>query len=125
MLRHERQTVAVALAECLHHSAQRPEKARAGEVEEQVSYVGLRAQKTQGCLEERAPQRSVRSQWHSAGDAPLLVVASLAGGDDVDATTVSFLLRENLKLQKEEEKAEARRGEVRGTHARTRPSSSG
>ena len=30
MLRHERQTVAMALAECLHHSAQRQETARAG-----------------------------------------------------------------------------------------------
>ena len=28
--RHERMTVAMALAECMHHSAQRPEKARAG-----------------------------------------------------------------------------------------------
>ena len=46
---------------------------------------------------------------HSAGQAPLLVVASLAGGDEVDATTVSFLLRENLKLQKEEEEKERRR----------------
>ena len=31
MLRHERMTVAMALAEKLHHSAQRPEMARAGE----------------------------------------------------------------------------------------------
>ena len=31
MLRHERQTVAMAVAECMHHSAQRPEKARPGE----------------------------------------------------------------------------------------------
>ena len=31
MLRHERQTVAMALAECQHHSAQREKTARAGE----------------------------------------------------------------------------------------------
>ena len=42
----------------------------------------------------------------SARDAPLLVVSSLAGGDDVDVT---FLLRENLKLQEEKEEKERRR----------------
>ena len=52
------------------------------------------------------PQRSDRTVRHSAGDAPLLVVASLAGGDEVDATTVSFLLRENLMLQKIREEEE-------------------
>ena len=35
-------TVAMALAECLHHSAQRPEKARAREVEEQDQDEALR-----------------------------------------------------------------------------------
>ena len=37
------------------------------------------------------------------------MVASLAGGDDVDAITASFLGAENLKLQKEEEEKERRR----------------
>ena len=46
---------------------------------------------------------------HSAGEAPLLVVASLAGGDDVDATTVSFLLRKTLVLKKTEEEEKERR----------------
>ena len=45
MLRHERQTVAMSLAESLHHSAQRPEKARAREVEEQDQDEALRRQK--------------------------------------------------------------------------------
>ena len=45
---------------------------------------------------------------HSAGEAPLLVVPSLRGADGVDGTTVSFLLAENLKLQKEEEKERRR-----------------
>ena len=40
---------------------------------------------------------------HSAGEAPLLVVPSLRGADGVDGTTVSFLLTENLKLQKKKE----------------------
>ena len=46
---------------------------------------------------------------HSAGEAPLLVVASLRGGDDVDATTVSFLLCKTLVLKKKEEEKERRR----------------
>ena len=48
---------------------------------------------------------------HSAGEAPLLVVPSLRGADGVDGTTVSFLLAENLKLQKEEEKERRRERE--------------
>ena len=41
MLRHERMAVAMALAESLHHSGQRPEKARAREVEEQDQHEAL------------------------------------------------------------------------------------
>ena len=44
-LKHEWLTVAMALAESLHHSAQRPEKARAREVEEQDQHEALRRQK--------------------------------------------------------------------------------
>ena len=44
-LKHERLTVAMALAECLHHSAQRPQKARAREVEEQDQHEASRRQK--------------------------------------------------------------------------------
>ena len=39
MLRHERMTVAMALAEKLHHSAQRPEMARAGEEDLELHYT--------------------------------------------------------------------------------------
>ena len=39
MLRHERMSVAMALAEKLHHSAQRPEMARAGEEESETKYT--------------------------------------------------------------------------------------
>ena len=55
-------------------------------------------------FEVALPQRSDRTLRHSAGEAPLLVVPSLGGADGVDGTTVSFLLAENLKLQKEEER---------------------
>ena len=41
-----------------------------------------------------------------AASTPLLVVASLAGGDDVDATTVSYLLSVALAKKKEEEEKE-------------------
>ena len=41
----------------------------------------------------------------------LLVVASLAGGDDVDATTVSYLLSVALAKKKEEEKKEKEKEE--------------
>ena len=37
------------------------------------------------------------------------MVPSLRGADGVDGTTVSFLLAENVKLQKEEEEKERRR----------------
>ena len=39
MLRHERMSVGMALAEKLHHSAQRPEMARAGEEESEMKYT--------------------------------------------------------------------------------------
>ena len=65
-LKHERQTVAMALAECLHHSAQRPEKARASDVEEQEKNNALRRQKAPspgmhpGVLKEPEVQLSAR-----------------------------------------------------------------
>ena len=51
-----------------------------------------------------------------AARAPLLVVVSLASRDGVDATTVSFLVAENLKLQKEEEEKERRRKREEAEH---------
>ena len=61
--------------------------------------------------EVAGPQVAAATGGYVAAGAPLLVVASLAGRDDVDGTTVSFLLAENLKLQKkvEEEEKERRR----------------
>ena len=53
---------------------------------------------------------------HSAGEAPLLVVPSLRGADGVDGTTVSFLLAENLKLQKKKEEEERRRKREEAQH---------
>ena len=65
MLRHERMAVTMALAESLHHSARRPEKARAREVEEQDQHEALRRQKAPpqgmrpGVLQDPAPQGRV------------------------------------------------------------------
>ena len=86
-LRHERMTVAMTLAEMTHHAAPRgPKMARVGDVEEQVSHAGLRAQKTPppgerpGILPEPLPQRSDRSRRHFSEDGlPQLAMPSLAG----------------------------------------------
>ena len=76
-------------------------------VQEQV-LVGMRPAPPS---EVAGPQGAAATGGYVAAGAPLLVVASLAGRDDVDGTTVSFLLAENLKLQKkvEEEEKERRR----------------
>ena len=61
-LRHERMAVAMALAESLHRGAQRQEKARVREVEEQDQHAALRRQtalqpgKRPGVLKDPEPQ---------------------------------------------------------------------
>ena len=80
MLRHERMAVAMALAESLHHSAQRPEKAKAREVEEQDQHEALRREKAPppgmrpGVLQDPAPQGRVGQ--HSG----IAAVGGTAGG---------------------------------------------
>ena len=58
-LKHERQTVAMALAESLHHGAQRPEKVRAREVEEQDKHEALR----RGVLKDPEPRACGAALW--------------------------------------------------------------
>ena len=53
------------------------------------------------------PEGGPATVCYVAAPVPLLVVPTLHGEDGVDGTTVSFLLAENLKLQKEEEKEKA------------------
>ena len=126
MLRHEQQTVRMALAAALHHSAGPKEKvemqqngapqgqktaARAGEEVEYEKHAGLLAQKTPppgerpGILAELGPQRSDRTVRRSSGETPLLVVASLAAAaaDGVDAATLSFLTAQALEDRRKEE----------------------
>ena len=115
--RHERMTVAMELATALHHSAQPagPVVAGPSEVEEQDKHEALRRQrappprKRPGVLKEPEVQGAAVMDGYVAAGAPLLVVASLAGRDEVDATTVSFLLRENLRRTKLEEEEKERR----------------
>ena len=84
-LRHERMTVAAALAEALHHSAPKVGA---------VPYNAPRSQKTArasgehpGVMKEPEVQLEAATVGYEAARPPLLVVASLAGGDEVDATT--------------------------------------
>ena len=134
MLRHEQQTVRMALAAALHHSAGPKEKvemqqngalrglknaARAREVEEQVTHASPRAQKTPppgarpGILAEPGPQRSDRSGRHFSGDThPTLGLPVLAGesGEVIDDSTLAFLTRAVLeeKRKSEEEEKESK-----------------
>ena len=106
-LRHERMTVAMTLAEMMHHTALRgPKMTRVGEGVEHEQHDGLRAQKPPGSLLDPGPQRTDRTVRHSAGDTPLLVVPALRGDDGVDGTTLRFLLEQNLSLKKKQEEEE-------------------
>ena len=98
--KHERQTVAMALAEALHHSApRRPKTARAG----------VRP----GVLEDPGPRRETEHEQHAAlrgpkppsPGVPLLAMPVLAGtaGEAVDRTALSYLLQQSLAATKEEE----------------------
>ena len=103
-LKHERMTVAMELAAATHHSSPKggwPD----------TTHDALRGQKTAssagahpGVLKE--PEVLVRAVTvgYVAAPRPLLVVASLAGGDEVDATTVSYLLKAALVVKKKEER---------------------
>ena len=121
-LRHEQQTVAAVLATVSHHSYPRVDTAHDGlralktvtstrEGVEHEKHVGLRAQKPPlpgvrpGSLLDPGPQRSDRTVRHSAGEVPLLVVASLAdaSADGVDAATLSFLTASALEARRKEE----------------------
>ena len=121
--RHVRTAVQLALAEKLHHSANKVEphdalrgqNKRAGREEvENVTRGGLRAQKSPppgvrpGSLVDPGPQRSDRTVRRSSGKVPLLVVASLAdaSADGVDAATLSFLTASALEARRREEEEE-------------------
>ena len=137
MLRHEQQTVRMALAAALHHSA--------GPVVKKVElqqHAALRGQKTgtraggrvrctrstdaprrqnaphpgerPGCLVDPGPRRSDRTVRHSAGEAPSLLPPSLAdaAADVVDHSSLAFLLKASLRQRRKEDEEEARKVEM-------------
>ena len=130
-LRHERMTVAMALAGQLHRverdEALRRQTTRAsGQDEVHELYDGLRAQKRPppgerpGTLAKPGLQRSDRSLRRSSGEAPLLGVPSLADApaEAIDGRTLRYLLKLNLALAKKEEDEEERRKLVEGEQRR-------
>ena len=139
-LKHERQTVAMALAEYLHHSAQRPVEARAREVEEQDKNNASRRQKAPapgmhpGVVKEPEVQGSLVAPLRpGSGAAPGLALPSLTGasGEAVDASSLAVLLQFSLGAQEEEEEGEGggggegeggAEGEVQGKDAGHQPS---
>ena len=143
MLRHEQQTVRMALAAALHHSAGPKEKvemqqngalrgqktaARAGEEVVHDAHDALRGQKTPppgvrpGSLAEPGPQRSDRSLRRSSGQTPLLGVPSLADApaEAIDGRTLRYLLKANLARKKNEEEEEERKYKERAAESSRR-----
>ena len=114
-----------ALAAATHHSAQqngalRSQRTatRAREEAGSETYYAPRGLKTLPPGTRQAPlsevagrQGAAATVGYVAAGAPLLEVASLAGGDDVDATTVSYLLSVALAKKKEEEEKEKEKEE--------------
>ena len=145
MLRHEQQTVRMALAAALHHSAGPRDKvemqqngaprgqktaARAGEEVEHASHYGPRAQETPppgvrpDSLAEPGPQMSDRSLRRSSGQTPLLGVPSLADApaEAIDGSTLRYLLKANIARKKfeEEEEEEEKKYQERAAETRRR-----
>ena len=109
------------LAAATHHSAQQNGAPRsqklATRAEEEVEHDKNDAPRRQtapppgarpGFLAEPGPQRSDRSLRRSSGNAPLLVVATLAAAsaDGVDAATLAFLTARALDDRRKEEQEE-------------------
>ena len=118
-LKHERQSVAMALAEYTHHASRGQTRARAREEAGSETYYAPRGLKTlppgtrpAPPSEVAGPQGAAASGGYVAAGAPLLAVSSLRGADGVDDTAVKYLLRAELMLKKEEEEEEERKQEL-------------
>ena len=119
-LKHERQSVAMALAEYTHHASGSQTRARAREGVEHATHSGLRPQKTPppgerpGLLLEPGPQRSDRTVRRSSGDnLPTLALPVLAGsaGEAVDASSLRYLSAA-ARLDQSRQRAQQLREEV-------------
>ena len=98
-------SVAAALAEAHHHSAPKVGAA---------PYNAPRSQKTARASGKHPgvpKEPEAATVGYVAASTPLLVVASLAGGDEVDATTTRYLLKCALRKRQKEEEEERRRKE--------------
>ena len=116
-LRHERLSVAMALAEPQHHAPRGQRMAWAGGVEREVKYEPR-------LLDPPLPQVAA-TLGHVAAGVPLLVVPSLrvCGADGVDGTAASFLVKaaighmenevEEEKVRKAKQKEEEEEEEVK------------
>ena len=117
MLRHEQQSVALALAQALHHSAG-PSKTKVVERRErqegevQVVYDAPRSQKTPlpgvrpGVpLDLGPPGDEAVAVGYAAASVPLLGAPSLAdsSAEAIDGSTLSFLLQHALEAKRKEE----------------------
>ena len=112
-LRHERQTVAMVLAEACHHSSGSfPPTLKERRMASQDAYDALQGQNTARTVgtrpaplaEAAGPQvRAATVGYVAAAGAPLLSVPLLAGGDGLGNTSVRWLLKVALKKKKEEE----------------------
>ena len=107
-------TVEMTLAEKLHRTSRGQKLAKVGEEVVHDAHDALRGQKTPppgvrpGSLSNQGPQRSDRTVRRSSGEVPLLAVPVLAGGDGVDGTALSFLVRA-VEDRKREEEEKARK----------------
>ena len=132
MLRHEQQTVRMALAAALHHSAGPREKvekqqngaprgqktaARAGEGEVHEQHDGPRAQnrphpgtRPEPLAEVSEPQGPAATVGYVAARPPLIwcgpKLLADSSAEAVDGRTLRYLLKENLARKKEEEEEE-------------------
>ena len=124
-LRHERQSVAAAVAEALHHSAGPREKVveRRGRQEGEVheTHNALRSQTTPlpgkrptPLSEVTGPQVAVTDGYVAAG-VPLLGAPSLAdsSAEAIDGSTLSFLLQHALEVKRKEEEEAVETGRAR------------
>ena len=120
MLRHGQQSVAMALAQALHHSAgprekvvERCERPEEGEVHEthnasRSQTTPLPGKRPAPLSEVTGPQVAVTSGYVAAS-VPLLGAPSLAdsSAEVIDGSTLSFLLQRALEVKRKEEEEEA------------------
>ena len=111
-LRHERQTVAMVLAEACHHSSGSfPPTLKERRMAGQDAYEALRGQKTartaglhpDELVEPGVQGRLVAHSRLGCGGAPSPSLPHLAGGDTLDDTSVHFLLEMALLWPEEVE----------------------